>query len=341
MFGTPQSNIDTAQKVVDTAKQALDGATTKERPAKQRVVDDAKTALKGLVDQRYQGDLLKALELVFANGGNSIYAVKSTDNTVASFATALATLENEVINIVALAGQDATNINLMAKFKAHLNLTSTIKRERIGIVGCGVDSAIDPVTSGKDSVVDDDGRLIYVAPGIASTGGAALSGAHMAAAVTGLIAGLPVRTSPTNKVLTFAGQLSANYNFGQLEKLVKANVMVVEKREGFRVVKGVTSSSNSAWHQVTTRRIVDKAIYGVRSACNSYIGKLNNDRVRGAMKATIDGFLTRMVEEESLTGYDLNVTATRSQEISGTAAVTLLIKPTFSIDYVQVTMTLG
>ena len=86
---------------------------------------------------------------------------------------------------------------------------------------------------------------------------------------------------------------------------------------------------------------MDYAIYGVRAACNSYIGKLNNIRVRGAMKATIDGFLTRMVESEALVGYTLDVSANRTQEINGQAIVNMTIQPTFSIDYIMVTMTLG
>jgi hypothetical protein len=43
----------------------------------------------------------------------------------------------------------------------------------------------------------------------------------------------------------------------------------------------------------------------VRSACNPYIGKLNNDRVHSALKATIDAFFTRMVDSEALVGYKI------------------------------------
>jgi hypothetical protein len=122
---------------------------------------------------------------------------------------------------------------------------------------------------------------------------------------------------------------------------VQHRVLAVEKRAGFRVVKGITTATNSAWHQITTRRIVDYAIYGVRSACNPYIGKLNNERVRSAMKATLDAFLTRMVQSEALVSYQLSVTATRAQQIAGQVMVTLTLQPTFSIDFIQVTMYLG
>jgi hypothetical protein len=48
-----------------------------------------------------------------------------------------------------------------------------------------------------------------------------------------------------------------------------------------------------------------------------------------------------MVDDEMLVGYELDVTATRDQEIRGIAAVTMTVKPTFSIDYIKVTMFLG
>ena len=58
------------------------------------------------------------------------------------------------------------------------------------------------------------------------------------------------------------------------------------------------------------------------------------------MQATLEAFLTRMVEDEALTGFELSVTATRAQEISGEVAVVMTLQPTFSIDYIRVTMNL-
>ncbi len=162
----------------------------------------------------------------------------------------------------------------------------------------------------------------------------------MAAAVAGLIASLPVQASPTNKILAISG-LTDVYNTGKLEKLVQSRALAVEQKEGYRVVKGITSATNTAWHQITTRRIVDYAIYGIRSGCNPYIGKLNNERVRGAMKATLDAFLTRMVNDEALISYELDVTATRAEQIQGIVQVSMTLRPAFSIDFIKVSMYLG
>ena len=296
-------------------------------------------------DEEQKADLLiQSIEILFGNGASTVYAVRAEPD---HYKEALAALEQEIINIVLIAGKDAGASEVITLLQNHLNQTESIQRERIGIIGCNGTKDIKAIANAKP--VNDKGRLIYVAPGIQcsqtdpQTGQKsteALTGAYTAAAVAGTIASLPVQTSPTNKTLNLEG-LNLYFNHGQLSNLVSSNILVIEKREGYRIVKGVTTSTNIAWSQITTRRIVDKATYGVRAACNPYIGKLNNERIRSAMKATIDSFLTRMVDEEALTGYTLSVSATRSQEISGQAMVIMTVQPTFSIDYIVVTMNLG
>ena len=79
---------------------------------------------------------------------------------------------------------------------------------------------------------------------------------------------------------------------------------------------------------------------GIRKASNPFIGRLNNQRVRKALQGAIDGFLTTMVQDEALIGYSLEVTATRADEIAGRAIVNAVIQPTFSIDFIAVTLVL-
>ena len=45
-----------------------------------------------------------------------------------------------------------------------------------------------------------------------------------------------------------------------------------------------------------------------------------------------------MVNDEMLVSYKLEVTATRDDERKGVARVTMTLQPTFSIDFIKVTM---
>jgi hypothetical protein len=265
--------------------------------------------------------------------------------TAKDYERALEPLENEIVNLVVLAGLDAGAGG--TALQGHLARTAGMRRERIGIIGSNGTDNVDTIAAAAPAM--DTGRIVYVGPGIRVkvtdpetriVREVTLPGAYTAAAVAGVVSSLPVQASPTNKTVNVPG-LAAVFNQPKLEKLVQNRVLAVERREGFRIVQGITTSANPAWKQITTRRIVDYAMYGVRSACNPYIGKLNNVRVRAAMKATLDGFLTRMVQDEALVGYQLEVGATRAQEIAGEAIVTMTLQPTFSIDYIKVTMYLG
>jgi len=266
-------------------------------------------------------------------------AFKGGDNGAsgANYKEGLERLLNEPAHIMVAAGQDDT---FGDELDAHCQVASTdaIKRDRIAVVGSRLGASLDDLRGHK--LASD--RVIFVAPGINTTDAASgkevtLPGAYAAAAVAGLLAGFSAHISPTNKTLRVGG-LEQRYTSAALAQLVQRLVLALEERQGFRIVKGITTSTNTAWHQITTRRIVDYAKYGVRSAGLPYIGLLNNERVRGALRATINSFLAEMVDDEMLISYELNVTATRDEERKGIARVTMVLRPVFSIDFIKVTM---
>jgi phage tail sheath protein FI len=252
-------------------------------------------------------------------------------------------LLHEDVHIMVAAGQD--NEAIGDELAAHCDVASSdkIRRDRIAVVGSKVGATFDGIRGHRS----DSPRVILVAPGIKAGDSAAgkevtLPGSYTAAVVAGMLSAVDAHISLTNKPVAVGG-LEARFTRPQLEQLVQARVCAMEEARGrgIRVVKGITTSTDTAWHQITTRRIVDFAKYGVRSAANPYIGRLNNERVRGAMKATINSFLQEMVDDEKLIGYELDVTATRDEEIKGIARVTLVLQPTFSIDFIKVTMFLA
>lgn len=267
------------------------------------------------------------------------------DASSEDYKNGLDALLDQNVHIIIAAGQDQTFGNTL---DAHCQKASTdaIKRDRIAVVGSGLipkEQTIEPITSHN---LDSD-RLVFVVPGIMQIDAAAspavevtLPGAYTAAAIAGLLSSFQAHISLTNKVLPVDG-LERQYNAVELTQLVLARVVALESRQGFHIVKGITTSTNTAFQQITTRRIVDFAKFGVRSAADPYIGLLNNERVRGALRSTINSFLADMVNNEMLISYDLDVTATRDQEIRGIVQVTMTLRPVFSIDFIQVTMFLG
>jgi hypothetical protein len=282
-------------------------------------------------DARVPDVMAAALPLEGASNGETASA--------SDYKTSLARLDTEPVNIALLAGQSVARA--AATLLAHVEATENTGRDRIAVVGADGDDA-SVVSANADTISDD--RLILVAPGVKSqdlTLGTevSLNASYAAAAVAGVVASLAVHVSPTNKVLRVPG-LTKFYNDGELKKLLGNRVMALEKKAGFRIVKGITTD-DGAFRQVSVRRIVDYAKAGTRIGSNPYIGRLNNARVRGALKATLNGFLSDMVLNEALTEFTLDVTATRAQEITGVAVVTMFLKPTFSIDYIKVIMNLS
>jgi hypothetical protein len=278
----------------------------------------------------------------FINGSNGEDAAQS------DYALGLATLLTQNAHIILAAGRDETGDQLTgigSLLKSHVDAASTdkIKRDRIAVLGSRLGATLAQISA--HNIASD--RIVFVAPGIKATDAAAkpkptqitLPGSYAAAAVAGMISALDPQRSLTNKTIAVDG-LETKFTPDKLEQLVQGRVLALEEHQGLRIVRGITTDPG-AFQQITTRRIVDYAKYGVRSAAEPFIGLLNNDRVRKALKGAINGFLARMIDDEMLESYELDVTATRAEEISGIARVTMTLRPTFSIDYIVVTMFLS
>lgn len=271
-------------------------------------------------------------------GGPDGAAVTSTE-----IASGLALLAPEPVNLVTVGGLDAKTI--AGTVLAHLEATENDGMERIAVLGASSDTP-EKVLS-DDAAAVSSPRVVLVAPGLVADDAARAGEAdksvdlpppYAAALVAGRLSTLAPQVSLTNKGVP-AGGLTTLYTRAQQKQLLQGRVLVLQRNLGFRVLKGITTDTG-AFRQISVRRIVDFAKAGVRVGANPYIGRLNNSRVRAALKATLDGFLSEMVLDEKLTGYTLDVSATRAQEIAGQAVVTMTLQPTFSIDFVKVIMNL-
>jgi hypothetical protein len=279
-----------------------------------------------------------ALDFHFFGTGTNTRGDNGAVVSPADYKDGLDRMMNEPAHIMVAAGQSHTDIG--ADLTAHVTTSSSDanKRERIGVVGSALGDNLDAI---RGHSLNSD-RIVFVAPSIEATDAASgkrvvLPGAYAAAAVAGLLASYSPHVSLTNKPLPVIA-VRPKFSNAELTQLVQSRVLALQDKLGFKVLKGITTSTNTAWHQITTRRIVDYAKFGVRSAADPYIGLLNNARVRGALRATINSFLAEMVEDEMLISYDLDVSATREEERQGIARVIIVLRPVFSIDFIKVTM---
>lgn len=302
---------------------------------------------------RYQGgagklNLTRGLAILFANGAKTVFARaldadENPDKT--DFKAALTELLKEDVNI--LVAPELNTADGLETLKAVALDAEGKGKDLIVVVGSDASALAD-----IKAQAPREGRVLLTTPGIFAfdklepnpkTGknglDVQLAGNYGAAAVAGLLASLPPQSSPTNKPLAGVSKLSKRYAYGEIEDLINGRLMVLEQKGDVRVVRGITTD-DGPWKQVTTRRIVNFAKDGIRKAANPFIGRLNNTRVRKALHGAIDGFLTTMVVDEQLIAYTLDVSATRDDEIGGRAVVIAVLQPTFSIDFVTVTLVL-
>lgn len=281
-------------------------------------------------------NLTRGVELLYLNGARAVYAralpAGAPEN---DFSAALNELVKDDVNILVV--PELTTARALAIIAPVLESAESNGKDLIAVIGSDAATVTNITTQAPNNK-----RIIFVAPGIRTFDAAAgsevtLPGNYTAAAVAGLLSTLAPQTSPTNKVLPGVASLATRFSYAELENLTRGRVMTLEQRGGVRVVRGLTSESG-AFRQVTTRRITDFAKAGIRQVSDPFIGRLNNDRVRRALQAAIEGFLATMVADEALIAFRAQVTATRDDEIAGRAIVNVFIQPTFSIDFVAVTL---
>ena len=253
----------------------------------------------------------------------------------------LTVLESQPVNILLVAGLGANVIGTTVL--GHVDRTEAEGRERIAILGARASGTATSASGVEaDAAATSDDRIVLVAPGLIATdtqtgANVALPPPYLAAVVAGKLSTLAPQVSLTNKVLPVVPDV--RYSTALTQSLLQNRVLLVRQKFGAQVVKGITSAQ-PPFTQISIRRIVDYAKAGVRLGADPYIGRLNNNRVRKALQATLDGFLSQMVLDEMLVGYQLEVSATRAQERAGLCSVVMTLLPTFSIDYIRVTMNL-
>ncbi|NML13677.1 phage tail sheath subtilisin-like domain-containing protein [Azohydromonas caseinilytica] len=285
-----------------------------------------------------QSQLLKVrdaskLALPQASSDTVKYALANgKDAGRADYQAALAKLVNESdVDMVLVSVQDTADTARLAQIYAdlvsHCERMSALGQGRIGfagIPGATADAIRGNAATLTNSLISD--RLVLVAP-FGTVG-----------AVAGMVGSLDYFQSPTFKPLALGGVAPIGVEAQQ--ELLKLNaVPVVSQRgRGIIVLRGLTSDGD----QISVRRVADHAVRSVKSIGELFIGKLNNELGRGALKQHLTAALVQMEKDGALVpstdgkdpAFKVDVYCSQDDFAKGIVRVDMAVRPVRAIDYV-------
>ena len=259
------------------------------------------------------------------------------DASISAYQKALEKLKDEAdVDMVLAAVQDQSNnaalAELYSSIMSHCQLMASRSQGRIGfaqVSGNDENTIRNNAEILVNTLVSD--RMILVAPG------------NIAGAVAGMVGSLTYYQSPTFKPLAL-GKVQPALGVETQQELLRNNVVpVVSYRgRGVIVVRGLTTDGD----QVSVRRIADRAVRGVRVISELFIGRLNNEEGRGALKQNLIAFLLQMQKEGALVpstdgldpAFKVNVYSSQADFAQGIVRVDMAVRPVRAIDYIYATV---
>lgn len=169
-----------------------------------------------------------------------------------------------------------------------------------------------------------------------------VSPAGAAGAVAGMVGRMRAEEAPTFKSVPLFGLPPAKYRESELNRLLGSgtNLCVVQERAGRGVVvlKGIDTTGD----QISVTRVADQAIRETKAISENFIGTLNNEDSRIALKQQVVATFTRMEREGALVpsvdGEDpaflVDVYSTQQDFAQGIVRIDIAIRPVRAIDYV-------
>lgn len=246
------------------------------------------------------------------------------------YEAALETLEMED-DIDMVSACDSWDPKVHALVDAHCTNMSRDAKNRIGIGTVAPGEKIEDIVK-RTTVLASD-RFVLVAP------------YGCAGAVAGLISKLNYYESPTFKALTGFAELEVRYTPSQLMELLKAGVLPLEARRGRGIIieKGISTSKE----QISVTRIADHGVRGAKNVCENFIGTLNTDRGRTALRQKLTEFLMTMQREEAIVPsvdgtqppFLVDVYSSQLDFAQGIVRVDIAVRPVRAMDYIYATIT--
>jgi hypothetical protein len=228
-------------------------------------------------------------------------------------------------------GDDDVKLVQMAVV-AHCTRMADVARNRIGLgsISAGENKEIKKILEHVDDVRSN--HFILSAP------------AGSEAALAGLLGLQDYFQSPTFKTIASPDTQLVPYTDAQLTQLVPANIAVVTKKRkvGTIVVKGLLTSGR----QINVQRTADVAVRRVKGIADKYIGLLNNDGTRNALRQQIFAMLLQMERDGAIVpstdgsdpAFKVDVYSTQADFANGIVRIDIAVRPVRAIDYVYATI---
>lgn len=205
---------------------------------------------------------------------------------------------------------------------------------RIAFGSVTADEQSDPDKIRDHSAAVRNRRFVLVSP----------AGAH--GAVAGMIGRMTPQFSPTFKTVPLHGITPAGYRESQLNRLLgpTTNLLVVQQRAGRGVI--VLKGINAIGDQISVSRVADLCIRETKAISENFIGNLNTDDARIALRQQLISTFTRFERDNALVpstdGTDpaflVDVYSTQTDFAQGIVRIDIAVRPVRAIDYVYATI---
>jgi len=226
------------------------------------------------------------LRLMLANGAGKVLA---TPVRTTGYAAAFDLLAGEEeVTVVAC---DSTDLTVQQALRQSVEDASQLRRERIAVVGAPVSETVSQLVTRAQALNSE--RMVLAAPAVEAGD---LPAGQVAAALAGAIC---AETDPAvplgGAVLRGIGSLTTTYGESDIDTLVRGGVTPVELLGGrCAVIRAVTTrtrtggAADATWRELTTIRIADNVIPGVRQALQARFTRAKNTpQVRGAIRSQV------------------------------------------------------
>ncbi|OPY93305.1 MAG: Phage tail sheath protein [Syntrophaceae bacterium PtaU1.Bin231] len=139
---------------------------------------------------------------------------------------------------------------------------------------------------------------------------------------------------------------AASYRESELNRLLGStiNLCVVQERAGRGIV--VLKGINTIGDQISVMRVADKAIRETKAIAENFIGILNSEEARIALKQQLVATFLRMEREGAIVpstdgkdpAFIVDVYSTQQDFAQGIVRIDIAVRPVRAIDYIYATI---